>query len=119
MRIEQTKVWVAPTKDPIQFLMGCLVNAALAKAANLSCSGMAYSLVAKDELMALIEVGFKPFAKATLEVELFEKEFDYSDSRVLMFDLQNAEFNGGIGAWTALLEPRGPKKHKRPCVPAF
>ena len=101
MRLEPSRIWIKPTSDPLQFLMGVRINWEIAKAANLSRAGMAFTCITKDELMALIGNGFKPFAQATLEVDFHE--FNVDGQSALTFDLKKAEFKGGMGSWDTLL----------------
>ena len=110
MKITNARIWVTPTKNPLRFLMGIRIDKAIAKYANLSHAGMASTILTKDELNALIGIGFKPFARANLEVDLYEDEdYDYCQPSRLHFDLKSVEFQGGIGAWETLLENIRPK----------
>ncbi len=116
MKIKNARIWVTPTKNPLRFLMGTRIDKATAQSANLSHAGMASAILMKDELNALIGIGFKPFARANLEVDLYEDEaYDYSSSSRLHFDLKSVEFQGGIGKWETLLEnirsTENPQKH--------
>ena len=110
MKITDARIWVTPTKNPLRFLMGIRIDRVTAQSANLSHAGMASTILTKDELNALIGIGFKPFARANLEVDLYEDEdYDYCQPSRLHFDLKSVEFQGGIGAWETLLENIRPK----------
>lgn len=118
MKIKDVRIWVTPTKNPVRFLMGIRIDKAIAQNANLSHAGMASTILTKDELNALIGIGFKPFASANLEVDLYEDEdYDYCQPSRLHFDLKSVEFQGGIGKWETLLENIGSKaKPRKRCV---
>ena len=118
MKITDARIWVTPTKNPLRFLMGIRIDRVTAQSANLSHAGMASTILTKDELNALIGIGFKPFARANLEVDLYEDEdYDYSGSSRLHFDLKSVEFQGGIGEWETLLENIKTKaKPQKRCV---
>ena len=110
MKITDARIWVTPTKNPLRFLMGIRIDRVTAQSANLSHAGMASTILTKDELNALIGIGFKPFARANLEVDLYEDEdYDYCQPSRLHFDLKSVGFQGGIGAWETLLENIRPK----------
>lgn len=118
MKIKNARIWVTPTKNPLRFLMGIRIDKATAQSANLSHAGMASAILMKDELNALIGIGFKPFARANLEVDLYE-DCDYSSSSRLHFDLKSVEFHGGIGKWVTLLENIRSKKRSKERCPGF
>lgn len=73
-----------------------------------SHTGYAYSVVCLDELFALIDLGFKPFSKADMDIDVEEREnayqgFSRCDTRPKMrFIIRRAEFTGGIGEWASL-----------------
>ena len=117
MKLENVKVWIEPTKNPLYFRMGIRVTETLAQAAKLSHAGMAYANLLKDEVDALIdEKGFKPFALATIEVNFYEdfyEEYVYYGPSALKFELIDAEFKGGMGSWDTLLESPLHLEHER------
>lgn len=111
MKLENIKPSLTQTKNPLYFQLGVRVDATLREAANLSHDGMAFAVIAKDELKALMGQGFKPFAKATLEVEFREEpNKDPLKPNLLKFDLIGASFTGGIGTWETILDAPVPNK---------
>lgn len=118
MKIENVKPSLTQTRNPLYFQLGVRVNADLKAAANLSHEGMAFCVLAKDELKALMGAGFKPFAKATMDVDFREDENqDPLKPTLLKFDLNSATFTGGMGTWETLLDaPVQPKD--KPETPA-
>ena len=105
MKIKDVRIWVTPTKNPLRYLMGIRIDKVIAQSANLSHAGMASTILTKDELNALIGIGFKPFSRVNLEVDLYEDEVcDYGNASRLHFDMKRVEFKGGIGKWETLLE---------------
>ena len=64
MKIKDVRIWVTPTKNPLRYRMGIRIDKVIAQSANLSHAGMASTILTKDELNALIEIGFKPFSRA-------------------------------------------------------
>lgn len=111
MKIENVKPSLTQTKNPLYFQLGIRVDATLKETANLSHEGMAFCVVAKDELKALMGAGFKPFAKATLDVEFFEADNeDPAKASLLKFELNGATFTGGMGTWETILNAPTPAK---------
>lgn len=105
MKLENIKPSLTQTKNPLYFQLGIRVDATLKEAAGLSHDGMAFCVIAKDELKALMGQGFKPFSKATLEVEFREEaNRDPLKPNLLKFELLSASFTGGMGNWETILD---------------
>ena len=117
MKLENVKVWIEPTKNPLYFRMGIRINETLAQAVKFSHAGIAFAILLRDEIKALIdEKGFKPFAIATIEADFYEDFFEdyvYYGPSALKFNLISAEFRGGIGSWDTLLDSPLHIKRKR------
>ena len=125
MKLENVKVWIEPTKNPLYFRMGIRMNETMAKSAGISHAGMAATTLLRDEMNALVEKGFKPFSSATIEADFYEETdnaYGYYSPSALKFELINAEFKGGMGSWDTLLESplhieRERKKEEHPPPP--
>lgn len=118
MKLENIKPSLTQTKNPLYFQMGVRVDGKLKEAAGLTHEGMAFAVLAKDELKALMGAGFKPFAKATMEVTFREEpNQDPLKPTLLKFDLDSATFTGGMGTWETLLDAPVAKETK-PEAPA-
>lgn len=117
IKFENVKLSVSQTKNQLFFQLGIHINKETAQANGLTHDGMAFSLVAKDELKALMGVGFKPFSLATIEGEFREEEnIDPTRPSLIKFDLMSFNFKGGMGEWTELLNAEPPKA-KEPEAP--
>lgn len=105
MTISDAKLSVQTTKNPMYLQVGLRLDEEHAKAAGLSHVGMAFAVVSRDEFMALMELGFKPFAKATLTGDFREDpNKDPAKQSLLKFDLDSVEFQGGTGSWESFLK---------------
>ncbi len=103
--ISDTRLSVQTTKNDLYFQVAVRVDQEHATAAGLSHTGMAFAVVSRDELKALMEVGFKPFAKATLTGDFREEpNKDPAKQSLLKFDIDSVEFNGGCGNWDSFLD---------------
>lgn len=117
MKLENIKLSISQTKNPMFFQISFHIDDARAAEAGLSHGGRAFCVVAKDELKALMGAGFKPFSLCALETDLREEDnIDPSKPSLLKFELLGATFRGGMGDWTELLnapvkkeEPEGTK----------
>lgn len=105
MKLTNIKPSLTQTRNPLYFQLGVRVDAATKEAAHLSHEGMAFCVLGKDELKALMGAGFKPFARAELDVEFREEENeDPKKPKLLKFDLNEATFTGGMGSWETILD---------------
>ena len=108
---ENARLSLSQTKNPLFFQVGIRVDEKKAKDAGLSHPGMAFALVAKDELKALMGAGFKPFSLATVTGEFREEEnIDPTRPTLIKFDLLKFTFKGGMGSWEEILVAPTPVK---------
>ena len=120
MKLENIKLSVGQTKNPMFFQLSFHLPDSQAAEAEVSHSGRAFCVVAKDELKALMGAGFKPFSLANVEVELREDDnIDPTKQSLLKFDLLSAQFRGGMGDWTELLNAPAPAKKEPEGTPGF
>lgn len=120
MKLENIKLSIGQTKNPQFFQISFHIDEAKAKEAGLSHSGRAFCVVAKDELKALMGVGFKPFALSAIEVELREQDnIDPTKPSLIKFDLLSAQFRGGMGDWNEILNAPVPEREKPEGTPGF
>ena len=118
MKLENVKLSISQTKNPMFFQISFHVGDEKAKEAKLSHGGRAFAVVAKDELKALMGAGFKPFSLCTLEADLREEDnIDPTKPSLIKFDLLSAQFRGGMGDWTELLN--APAKKEPEGTPGF
>ena len=111
MKLENIKLSIGQTKNPQFFQLSFHIDDAKASDAKLSHGGRAFCVVAKDELKALMGVGFRPFCLANIEVDLREQDnVDPTKPSLLKFDLLSAQFRGGMGDWTEILQAPTPEK---------
>ena len=111
IKFESIRLSLNQTKNPLFFQVGVHVDEKKAKEAGLSHGGMAFALVAKDELKALMGSGFKPFSLATIAGEFREEEnIDPTRPTLLKFDLLSFTFKGGMGTWEEILTAPAPVK---------
>ena len=114
MKLENIKLSISQTKNPMFFQLSFHLGEDKAKEAKLSHGGRAFCVVAKDELKALMGAGFKPFSLATAEIELrADDNIDPTKPSLLKFDLLGATFRGGMGDWTELLNAPAPAPAKK------
>ena len=119
MKIHNAKMRITTTKNPLYFQLGLHIGEDVAKEAGLSRAGVAFATVSKDELLALMSIGFKPFAAGEVEVSLYETpNEDPKKLPLLNFELQDASFTGGFGEWKFILDavkaPRQPRQEGDP-----
>ena len=122
MKLENIKLSISQTKNPMFFQLSFHLGEDKAKEAKLSHGGRAFCVVAKDELKALMGAGFKPFSLAGVEAELREEDnIDPTKPSLLKFDLLSAQFRGGMGDWTELLNAPAlsTKKETAESTPGF
>ena len=111
MKLENIKLSISQTKNPMFFQISCHIDDAKAAEAGISHSGRAFAVVSKDELKALMGAGFKPFSLCTLEADIREEDnIDPTKPSLIKFELISATFRGGMGDWTELLNAPSPKK---------
>ena len=111
MKLENIKLSISQTKNPMFYQISFHLGEDKAAEAGLSHGGRAFCVVAKDELKALMGVGFKPFSLCTLEAGLREEDnIDPTKPSLLKFELLGATFRGGMGDWTELLNAPAPAK---------
>ena len=120
MKLENVKLSIGQTKNPQFFQISFHIDDAKAAEAKLSHGGRAFCVVAKDELKALMGAGFKPFALATVDVDLREQDnIDPTKQSLIKFDLTGATFRGGMGDWTEILSAPVPAKEPAEGTPGF
>ena len=120
MKLENVKLSIGQTKNPMYFQLSFHIDESKAAEAGLSHGGRAFCVVAKDELKALTGAGFKPFSLANIDVELREEEnIDPMRSSLIKFDLLSAQFRGGMGDWTEILSAPVPAKKEPEGTPGF
>lgn len=120
MKLENIKLSINQTKNSQFFQLSFHLDDAKAAEAKLSHGGRAFTVVAKDELKALMGVGFKPFSLATVDVDLREQDnIDPTKPSLIKFDLTGATFRGGMGDWTEILSAPVPEKEKPEGTPGF
>jgi len=120
IKFENIKLGLTQTKNPLFFQLGLHIDDAKAKEAGLTHGGMAFCLVAKDELKALMGAGFKPFALANIEGEFREDDnIDPTKPTLLKYDLMSFTFKGGMGSWDEILQAPPPKKEEAPAPKGF
>ena len=113
IKFENIKLGLNQTKNPLFFQLGLHIDDAKARAAGLRHGGMAFCLVAKDELEALMGKGYKPFSLATIEGEFREDDnIDPTKPTLLKFDLTSFSFAGGAGNWSEILSAEPPKRNE-------
>lgn len=111
IKFENVRLSLNQTKNPLFFQIGIHVDEKKAKESGLSHPGMAFALVAKDELKALMGAGFKPFSLATVAGEFREEEnIDPTRPTLIKFDLISFTFKGGMGSWDEILTAPAPVK---------
>lgn len=111
IKFENIRLSLNQTKNPLFFQIGVHVDEKKAKEVGLSHGGMAFALVAKDELKALMGAGFKPFSLATVTGEFREEEnIDPTRPTLIKFDILSFTFKGGMGTWEEILAAPAPVK---------
>ena len=111
MKLENIKLSIGQTKNPQFYQLSFHIDDAKAAETNLSHSGRAFCVIAKDELKALMGAGFKPFSLATVDVEFREQDnIDPTRPSLIKFELLSAQFRGGMGDWTEILNVVVPEK---------
>ena len=119
MIIENVKLSISQTKNPMFFQISFHVDDAKAAEAKLSHGGRAFCVLSKDELKAIMGIGFKPFSLASIETNLREEDnIDPTKPSLLKFDLLGATFRGGMGDWSELLNAPA-KKETAESTPGF
>ena len=120
MKLENIKLSIGQTKNPQFFQISFHIDDEKAEEAKLSHGGRAFCVVAKDELKALMSAGFKPFAIASIEVDLREQDnIDPTKPSLIKFDLTGATFRGGMGDWNEILNAPVTEKEKPESTPGF
>ena len=120
MKLENIKLSISQTKNPMFFQLSFHLGEDKAAEARLSHGGRAFCVVAKDELKALMGTGFKPFSLCTLEADLREEDnIDPTKPSLLKFELLGATFRGGMGDWTEFLNVPAPAKKEPEGTPGF
>ena len=120
MKLENIKLSISQTKNPMFYQLSFHLDDAKAAEAKLSHGGRAFAVVAKDELKALMGIGFRPFSLANIEVELREQEnIDPSKPSLIKFDIIGAQFRGGMGDWNEILNAPVTEKEKPESTPGF
>ena len=120
MKLENIRLSIGQTKNPMFFQISFHLGEDKAKEADLSHAGRVFAVVSKDELKALMGAGFKPFSLCTLEADLREEDnIDPTKPSLLKFDLLSAQFRGGMGDWTELLNAAPAKKAPAEGTPGF
>ena len=120
MKLENVKLSISQTKNPMFFQISFHIDDAKAAEAKLSHGGRAFCVVAKDELKALMGIGFRPFSLANIEVELREDDnIDPTKPSLIKFDLTGATFRGGMGDWNEILNAATPEKAPAEGTPGF
>jgi len=117
-KFENIKLSLSQTKNPLFFQLGLHLTDEKAKELGLSHGGMAFCLVSKDELKAMMGAGYKPFALATIEGEFREEENqDPMRPKLLKYELCSFTFKGGMGTWEEILNAPAIKKDDKPEAP--
>ena len=120
MKLENIKLSIGQTKNPQFFQISFNIDDAKAAEAKLSHGGRAFAVVAKDELKALMGIGFRPFSLANIEVDLREQDnIDPTKPSLLKFDILGAQFRGGMGDWNEILNAPVAEKEKPEGTPGF
>ena len=120
MKLENIKLSIGQTKNPMFYQISFHLGEDKAAEAGLSHGGRAFCVVAKDEFKALMGAGFKPFSLATIDVELREEDnIDPTKPSLIKFDLTGAQFKGGLGDWTELLNAPAPANKEPEGTPGF
>lgn len=120
MKLENIKLSISQTKNPMFFQLSFHLGEDKAKEAKLSHAGRVFAVVSKDELKALMGAGFKPFSLCTLEADLREEDnIDPTKPPLLKFELLGATFRGGMGDWTELLNAPALAKKEPEGTPGF
>ena len=120
MKLENVKLSISQTKNPMFFQISFHLGEDKAKEANLSHAGRVFAVVSKDELKALMGAGFKPFSLCTLEADLREEDnIDPTKPSLLKFELLGATFRGGMGDWNEILNAATPEKAPAEGTPGF
>lgn len=123
IKFENIKLSISQTKNPLFFQLGVHVNKQTADANGLSHEGMGFTLVSKDELKALVGLGFKPFSLTTFEGEFREDDnIDPTKPKLIKFDFADQpKFTGGIGTWDEFLTAPAPakKEEEKPAPKGF
>ena len=111
MKLENIKLSIGQTKNPQFFQLSFHIDDAKAAEAKLSHGGRAFAVVSKDELKALMSIGFRPFSLANIDVDLREQDnVDPTKPSLIKFDLTGATFRGGMGDWTEIVSAPIAKK---------
>lgn len=92
MKVENVKLSVYPMSDSDYVRLGFYVTEDMARTLGYAHSGLAFSVVCRDEFLALISLGFKPFSKACMEIDI---------GNDMTFIIYEATFTGGVGEWTS------------------
>lgn len=120
MKLENIKLSIGQTKNPQFFQLSFHVSDEKAAEAKLSHGGRAFCVTSKDELKALMGIGFRPFSLANIEVELREQDnIDPTKPSLIKFDILGAQFRGGMGDWNEILNAPVPEKEKPEGTPGF
>ena len=111
MKLENIKLSISQTKNPMFFQLSFHLGEDKAKEAKLSHGGRAFCVTSKDELKALMGIGFRPFSMADVDVDLREQDnIDPTKPSLIKFDLLSAQFRGGMGDWNEILNAATPEK---------
>ena len=120
MKLENVKLSIGQTKNPQFFQISFHIGDEKAAEAKLSHGGRAFCVVAKDELKALMGIGFRPFSLANIDVDLREQDnVDPTRPTLLKFDILGAQFRGGMGDWNEILNAPVAEKEKPEGTPGF
>lgn len=121
MKLENIKLSISQTKNPMFFQLSFHIDDAKAAEAKLSHGGRAFCVLSKDEIKAIMGIGFKPFSLASIEANLREEDnIDPTKPSLIKFELISAAFKGGFGDWTELLNAPAPaKKEPAEGTPGF
>ena len=120
MKLENIKLSIGQTKNPQFFQLSFHIDDAKAAEAKLSHGGRAFCVTSKDELKALMGIGFRPFSLANVDVDLREQDnVDPTRPTLLKFDILGAQFRGGMGDWNEILNAPVVEKEKPEGTPGF
>lgn len=120
MKLENIKLSISQTKNPMFFQLSLHIDDAKAAEAKLSHGGRAFCVASKDELKALMGIGFRPFSLANIDVDLREQDnIDPTKPSLVKFDLLSAQFRGGMGDWNEILNAATPEKAPVEGTPGF
>ena len=120
MKLENIKLSISQTKNPMFFQLSFHLGEDKAKEASLSHAGRVFAVVSKDELKALMGIGFRPFSLANVDVDLREQDnVDPTRPTLLKFDILGAQFRGGMGDWNEILNAPVVEKEKPEGTPGF